>query len=119
MIDEKTNGKTDADNKKNKKIDIRDFFNGNIFTKEFVQKQYGLILLISFLFLLYINNGYQSEKQHAHIVQLKTQLQDLRYEYLTLEAELVNLSKQSTISEQLRQSGSKVKESTQPPVEIK
>lgn len=101
-----------------KNISAREIFNGDIWTRAFIRKQYKLFGLIFLLIIISINNGYQCEKQHIKIDKLQKELRDVQYEYITLDAELVSMSRQSTISQRLQESGSKVKESSVPPIRI-
>lgn len=104
--------------KRKTNISAREIFNGDIWTRAFIRRQYKLFGLIIFLFLLSINNGYQCEKQHIKITQLEKDLRDVQYEYITLNAELVSISRQSTISQRLQANGSRVKESSTPPIKL-
>ncbi len=103
--------------KKNKWL--QDVLNGNIFTKDAVKKQYKLFILIFFLMIVYIFEGYQSQRQQARVVELTRLIQDAHYEYLTINAELTQMSRQSVISQRLKEAGSNVKESTTPAISIK
>lgn len=102
----------------NKHKFIQDVLNGNIFTQGWMRKQYKLFVLIFVLLIVYIFLGYQSQKQQARIVELNRALQDAHYEYLTVNAELVEMSRQSVVSKRLREAGSNVKESITPAVRI-
>jgi len=99
-------------------ISIQDILNGNIFTKGWMKRQYKLFVLIFVLLIIYIFAGYQSQKQQARLADLSRDLQDARYEYLTINAELVEMSRQSVISKRLKEAGSNVKESTTPAIRI-
>ena len=100
-------------------IGLQDVLNGNIFTSGWVRKQYRLFLLIFVLLIVYIFEGYQSQRQQARIVELNHALQDAHYEYLTVNAELTEMSRQSVVSMRLREAGSKVKESNVPAVSVR
>ncbi len=98
---------------------MQDVLNGNIFTMQRVRRHYKLFLLIFVLLIVYIFEGYQSQRQQARIVELNRALQDAHYEYLTVNAELTEMSRQSIISRRLKDAGSNVKESTTPAVSIR
>ena len=100
-------------------ISMQDVLNGNIFTKQRVRRHYKLLLLIFVLLIVYIFEGYQSQRQKARIVELNRALQDAHYEYLTINVELTEMSRQSIVSKRLKDAGSNVKESTTPAVSIK
>ena len=98
---------------------VQDVLNGNIFTMEAARRQYKLLVLIFVLMIVYIFEGYRSQQQQARIVELNRALQDAHYEYLTVNAELTKMSRQSVVSQRLKDAGSNVKESLTPPVSIK
>ena len=98
---------------------MQDVLNGNIFTMQRVRRHYKLFLLIFVLLIVYIFEGYQSQRQQARIVELNRALQDAHYEYLTVNAELTEMSRQSIISRRLKDAGSNVKESNVPAVSVR
>lgn len=99
-------------------IRIREIFNGDIWTKEFIRQQYPLFGLICFLIMLSIFNGYKCEQQHIRISQLQEQLDDLQHEYITQEATLVGMSRQSNVSKQLEEQGSSLKDVSVAPTKL-
>ncbi|MBE6325279.1 MAG: hypothetical protein E7074_09975 [Bacteroidales bacterium] len=107
------------ENEHKEHIRLQDILNGNIFTSGWVRKQYRLFGLIFVLLIVYIFEGYQSQRQQARIVELNRALQDAHYEYLTVNAELTEMSRQSVVSKRLKDAGSNVKESTVPAVSIR
>ena len=100
-------------------IRLQDVLNGDIFTKGWVRRQYRLFAMIFVLMIVYIFEGYQSQRQQVRIVELNRALQDAHYEYLTVNAELTEMSRQSVISKRLRDAGSNVKESVTPAVSVR
>ena len=97
---------------------VRDILNGNILTKRFFQKQYGLIIMIAVLVFLYVDNRYQCENQQAREIELKKKIQDVKYESLTISAELMEISRQSNVMKKVNESGLPLVESTTPPIVI-
>jgi len=97
---------------------VRDILNGNILTKKFFQKQYGLIIMIAVLVFLYVDNRYQCENQQAREIELKKKIQDVKYESLTISAELMEISRQSNVMKKVNESGLPLVESTTPPIVI-
>ncbi|MGI5975378.1 MAG: FtsL-like putative cell division protein [Paludibacter sp.] len=97
---------------------IRDVLNGNIFTKKFIRKQYLLIILLVILSVFYIDNRYTSEKQIKRIAELKKEVQDVKYESLTISAELMGITRQSNILELLENKNMKLKPGDTPPIII-
>jgi hypothetical protein len=88
-----------------KSSSLRDIINGNILTNRFLQKQYGLILLIAVLTFLYVDNRYYCETQLAKEIELKKDIQDVKYESLTISAELMQISRQSNVLKMINERG--------------
>ena len=97
---------------------VRDILNGNILTKKFIRKQYLLIVLLVVLSIGYIDNRYSSEKQIATMVMLKKNIQDAKYESLTISAELMEISRQSNLLLLMESKGMQLKPGSTPPIVI-
>ncbi|MGB4415707.1 MAG: FtsL-like putative cell division protein [Paludibacter sp.] len=97
---------------------LRDVINGNILTKKFLKKQYGLLILIAVLAFAYVDNRYYCETQQARVIELKKQIQDVKYESLTISAQLMRITRQSNILNMVNERGLNLKESNTPPVVI-
>ena len=97
---------------------VRDILNGNILTKKFIRKQYLLIILLVALSIGYIDNRYSSEKQIATMVMLKKNIQDAKYESLTISAELMEISRQSNLLLLMESKGMQLKPGNTPPIVI-
>ncbi len=97
---------------------FRDFLNGSILSKNFITKQYRLLLMIAALAVIYIGNIYYCEKQIAKEVELKKRLQDVKYEALTVSAELTKLSRRTYVLDYINSKGLELKESPIAPVII-
>lgn len=98
---------------------LRDIINGNFLTKKFFQKQYGLLLMIAILLFMYVDNRYYCETQMVKIIELKKQIQDVKYESLTVSAQLMELNRQSNIQNMVRERGLNLEETDTPPIVIK
>jgi hypothetical protein len=101
-----------------KSSSVRDILNGNILTKRFIQKQYGLIIMIAIFAFLYVDNRYYCENQLAKEIELKKKIQDLKYESLTNSAELMQLSRQSTVLQMINDRGVNLIQTATPPIVI-
>jgi len=101
-----------------KSSNVRDVLTGNILTKNFIRKQYGLIIMIAVLAFLYIDNRYYCETQLAKEIELKKQIQDAKYESLTISAELMEISRQSNVMKAVNDNGLNLIENTTPPIVI-
>ena len=97
---------------------VRDVLNGNILTKRFFQKQYGLLIMISVLAFIYVDNRYYCETQLAKEIDLKKQIQDIKYESLTISAELMVISRQSNVLSLVNERGMKLIQTSTPPIVI-
>ncbi|HEY6915864.1 MAG TPA: FtsL-like putative cell division protein [Paludibacter sp.] len=101
-----------------KSSSVRDILNGNILTKRFFQKQYGLILLVAVLAFLYVDNRYYCETQLAKEIELKKKIQDVKYESLTISAELMQISRQSNVLKMINERGVNLIRTSTPPIVI-
>ena len=101
-----------------KSSSFRDILNGNILTKNFFRKQYGLLIMIAVMFFLYVDNRYYCETQLAQEIALKKKIQDVKYESLTISAELMQLSRESNVINQNNAKGINLKETAVPPIVI-
>ena len=97
---------------------IRDILNGNILTKNFFQKQYGLLIMIAALTFLYVDNRFYCETRLAKEIDLKKKIQDVKYESLTISAELMEISRQSNVMNKVNESGINLIQSKTPPIVI-
>jgi hypothetical protein len=97
---------------------IRDFLNGNILTNKFLQKQYPLLIMFAALTFLYVDNRFYCETQLAKEIDLKKKLQDVKYESLTISAELMEISRQSNVMNKVNENGINLIQSTIPPIVI-
>jgi hypothetical protein len=97
----------------------RDIINGNILTKKFLQKQYGLMIMIAVLLFLYVDNRYYCETQLAKEIRLKKEIQDLKYESMTISADLMTISRQSNVLNTVNSRGLNLIETYTPPIVIK
>lgn len=99
-------------------IHIQDWFNGNIFTSDFVKEQRGVFFVAIAWLLVIVLVGYKGQRQQSELVRLEKELQDAQYEYLTLQAELSTMTRQSVITAGLQEAGSAVHESNIPATRI-
>jgi len=97
---------------------IRDILNGEILSKNFLIKQYGLFIMISLLAFMYVGNRYACESQMAQEIDLKKKIQDLKYESLTISSELMKISRQSSVLSMVKASGLNLVETSTPPIVI-
>ena len=97
---------------------FRDILNGNILTKNFLRKQYGLLIMIAALTFLYVDNRFYCETQLAKEIELKKKIQDVKYESMTISAELMQLSRESNVLNLVNASGLNLQQTVTPPIVI-
>ncbi len=97
---------------------IRDILNGEILSKNFLKKQYGLLIMMAVLAFMYVDNRYSCEKQLAKEIELKKKIQDVKYESLTISAQLMEISRQSNVLNQLNTRGLDLIQTSNPPIVI-
>ncbi|NDV47574.1 hypothetical protein D0T49_10995 [Paludibacter sp. 221] len=101
-----------------KSSSLRDLLNGNILTKKFIQKQYGLLIMAAVLAFVYVGNRYYCETQMNKENKLKRELKDVKYESLTLSAELIQMSRRSHVLKLANEKGLGLVEATTPPIKL-
>ena len=98
--------------------DIQSWLNGDKLRSRKIREQYPLIGLIVGLIFLYILAGYQSAKQQHRLTDTKKEMLDAKFKYMTISAQLTNMTRQSQVIQALREQGSSLQEDTVPPVKI-
>lgn len=101
-----------------KESSLRDLMTGNFLNKRFIRKNYLLLVLISVFVFIYIDNRLVLEKNMAKEANLRKELQDVKYQALTISSEFTKLSRRSFILDQIRQKGLNLIESPTPPIVI-
>ena len=99
--------------------DIQSWLNGDKLRSQKIREQYPLIGLIVALVFVYIFTGYQAAKQQHRLTDTKKEMLDAKFRYMTISAELTNLTRQSTVVEVLKENGSELRENNVAPVKIK
>lgn len=97
-----------------KKIRPQEILSGEFLIRDWFKKQYKLLLLISGLVFLYIFLGFQAQRQHHRLTELRHELQDKRFEQLSAESELTEYTRQSAVTRELKARGSQLKENQKP-----
>jgi cell division protein FtsL len=68
--------------------------------------------------MMYITNRYNAEKLKYRIGEKKNELNDLRARSIFISAELMKLSRQTEVAEEVKKYGLSIKESEVPPKKI-
>jgi len=101
-----------------KSTTIQGLLNGEFLRSEWLRKQYKLIVLICVLVFIYILAGYHAMQQQHRLSDLRKEVRDKKFEYLSLSTQLVNVTRQTSIVEELEKKGSNLKENKRPAVKI-
>jgi len=78
---------------------------------------FPFLLFLAFLASIYIANNYLAENKVRKANEMREELKEMRYEYITGKSELMEASKQSKISRSLIEIG--IKENTEPVKSLK
>ncbi|MCM1530775.1 MAG: FtsL-like putative cell division protein [Bacteroides sp.] len=96
---------------------IRSALDGSVLLDKGLQKYGWLVLYVFFLAMLLIANNYRSEAVVRECSLIKGELKDLRYRQIESQANLTQISLQSSVAKRLQETG--LKESVVPPYKIK
>jgi len=99
-------------------IKLQEILNGDFLTREWFRNQYRLFILIGALVFLYIFFGFQAQRQQHRLTGLQKELQNKHFEQLTIEAELTERTRQSTMSRELQERGSELRENKKPVIHL-
>lgn len=89
---------------------------GSFLMQDAVVKQLRFILFIAALFMLYIWKSYVSERTVMKIAQTKTEIIELKSEYITAKSRLTGTTNLSTLARSMQKTG--LKPSQKPPFKI-
>lgn len=78
---------------------------GGVILARAIQKQIGLVLLITAFLIIYINNRYMCQKQTVEIDKLEKKLTETRYKATVCTSILTEKSRESNILNMLRAKG--------------
>ena len=104
---------------KKKKFSLGRILGGDILNEDFVVKQSKLIILITFLFVLFISNRYSCLKKLTEIDRLRTELRELKAENLVISTQLTTNSRQSQIEALIEEKGLELSGSKTPAYKIR
>jgi hypothetical protein len=94
-----------------REVIIGDFLSSGIFFNNI-----PYLIFIAIIALVYISNTYYAEKTFRQIEKTKTELKELRFQYISAKSNLMYYSKLSEISKRVQMLG--LKETTKPPYKI-
>ena len=83
-----------------------------------LRKNIGFILFLTFLGIVYIANGYATEKLYMKKVNMEKELSELRFEAITTASELMRISVPSEVEKRIQEAGLDLVQSKEPPTKI-
>ena len=99
---------------------VRAFFHniiiGDVFSKDSFFKAIPYLGYLTVLAIVYISNTYYAEKTFRQIETIKTELKELRFQYISSKSELMYYGKQTEIAKRVLSAG--IKETKIPPFKI-
>jgi len=102
------------------RVTLSSIVGGDILQSKFSRSLVQWFIMVAVLMLVYTYNRYQSQQDIITIDNLKTQLQEVKYNVLTQSSELMNLSRQSNVEKYLKATNdSMLKNPTTPPYLIR
>lgn len=108
----------DASSKKKNGYSIREIFDGNILVRDFLQKHFILILVITGFLILSISNRYSMNKKLVTIEELKKNLKDVKYDAQIIDMELISNSRPAQIERKLKERNIELSDPVEPAYEI-
>ncbi|BAG84004.1 MAG: FtsL-like putative cell division protein [Candidatus Azobacteroides pseudotrichonymphae] len=87
---------------KRKKKNFRYIIGGDILAENFIFEQSKLLILILVLIVFFISNKYSCMKKLVEVETLREQLKDIKYENLSISAELAFRSRLSQVEKLLK-----------------
>lgn len=101
-------------------LSFKSILGGDILGSKFFLKQILFVIFCVVLMLLYTANRYSSQQDAILIDELRTKLQDVKYNVMTQSSVLMNFTRQSNIENLIRQTNdSTLHNPTTPPYLIK
>ncbi|MDR1724355.1 MAG: hypothetical protein LBR84_10520 [Tannerella sp.] len=104
-------------NKKKKNM-IMYILGGGILKEDFIVRNTKMIVFIVILFFFYISNRYSCNIKIREIDRLQEQLKDLKYEALSVSAQLTENTRPSQVEELVRKQGLDIEKAKTPPYRI-
>jgi hypothetical protein len=97
---------------------IRGMIDGTLLTRKSFTGQLPFVFFLAFMGMMYISNRYNAEKLKRRVIERKTELSDLRAHSIFISAELMKLSRQTEVADEVKKYGLTIKESEVPPKKI-
>lgn len=97
---------------------MKDLLDGKLLVDTGLRRNIRFIMFLTLLGILYIANGYHTEKLYMEKVALEKEVCELRFEAITTAAELMKLSVQSEVERRIHEAGLDLVQTRVPPIKI-
>ncbi|MDY4042313.1 MAG: FtsL-like putative cell division protein [Marinifilaceae bacterium] len=97
---------------------MKDLLDGKLLVDTGLRRNIRFIMFLTLLGILYIANGYHTEKLYMEKVALEKEVSELRFEAITTAAELMKLSVQSEVERRIHEAGLDLVQTRVPPIKI-
>jgi cell division protein FtsL len=97
---------------------MRGLVDGSLLTRKAVVKQLPFIFFLVFIGLIYISNRYHADMLRKKIDVLRVETSELRSKAIFVSSELMKLSRQTEVADEVGKNGLELKESMEPPKKI-
>lgn len=97
---------------------LRGLVDGSLLNRGFVRRQTPFLFYLVFLGMIYISNRYHAETLRNRITDLREVTNELRSEEIFVSSQLMKISRQTEVADQVRERGLELKESVDPPRKI-
>ncbi len=97
---------------------LRGLVDGTFLTRKIVTRQLPFIFFLVFLGIIYISNSYHADMLRRRIETLRIETRELRSRAIFVSSELMKLSRQTEVADEVARKGLGLKESIEPPKKI-
>lgn len=97
---------------------LKELLSGSMISEKIILKNLGYVSLITLLAAIYIGNRFHAEKLTRETSRLQKEVKDLKAESLSTSADLMNLSRLSEVSRQVKEKGLNLEELKVPPYKL-
>jgi cell division protein FtsL len=104
--------------KKSRKSFFSGLISGTLISESLILKDMKYSALIAVLAIIFISNKFSAERVERQIIVLEQEVRDMRAESLSVSAELGSVSRQSEITDLVKERGLGLEELREPPYRI-
>jgi hypothetical protein len=101
-----------------RQFSFRSFINGNVLTQKAVLKQAPFIVLLVLIAFISIANRNHAEKLVIKADKLQNEVKEMRSQAITTSAELMKVSRQTTVERNVKEKGLDLEKNLVPPKKL-